>query len=151
MVAARERLRCGYPHADPLRCLALILLIPLLESTLLMAPGFGQQVLGTEAHLRDLTLTAKAAQERRDYRSAAAAYEEILRLRPELAEGWANLGLMHEFMENYPQADHDFQVALSRDSQLYVPNLFLGLNLLRSHQPREAIRYLKRAQNLNPR
>jgi tetratricopeptide (TPR) repeat protein len=111
----------------------------------------GQEVSETEAHLRHIFLAAKAAQDRGDYRSAANTYEEILKLRPKLAEAWANLGLMHQFLGEYSRADHDFQVALSKNPQLYVPNLFLGLNLIRTHQPRDALRYLDQAENLNPR
>src|SRR5581483_5419030 len=34
--------------------------------------------------------------------------------------------------------------------RLYVPNLFLGLNLLRQQTPKQAVPYLERAERLNP-
>jgi tetratricopeptide (TPR) repeat protein len=105
---------------------------------------------GTEEHLAGVFSQAQAAQQQGDYRTAAKCYEEIVKLRPEVAEAWANLGLMHQFLQEYPQADHNFQVALSKNPRLYVPNLFLGLNQIRARQPAIALRYLKLAENLNP-
>jgi tetratricopeptide (TPR) repeat protein len=58
---------------------------------------------------------------------------------------------MHQFLEEYSEADHNFQVALSKNPRLYVPNLFLGLNQLRARQPAIALRYLKVAEGLNPK
>jgi tetratricopeptide (TPR) repeat protein len=104
----------------------------------------------SETRLESLYASAQAAQRRGDYRAAATSYEEILKLRPELAEAWANAGLMHQFLGEYQIADRQFQVALQKNPRLYVPNLFLGLNLLRRHQPNAAIPYLDRAERLNP-
>src|SRR5207302_3120828 len=73
------------------------------------------------------------------------------RLRPDLAEIRANLGLMQHLMGNYGEAVRTFEVALQRQPELFVPNLFLGLDLLRLHQARRALPYLERAQRSNPR
>ena len=116
-----------------------------------VAVSSAQQTSATEEQLSDLSSRAQSAQQQGDYRTAANCYEEIVKLRPDVAEAWANLGLMHQFLEEYPQADHDFQVALSKNSRLYVPNLFLGLNQLRVRQPAQALRFLKIAQSLNPK
>jgi tetratricopeptide (TPR) repeat protein len=105
----------------------------------------------SDARLESLYAGAQAAQTRGDYRAAAASYQEILKLRPELAEAWANLGLMYQFLAEYQTADQHFQTALRKNPRLYVPNLFLGLNLLRQHKPKAAVPYLERAERLNPR
>ncbi len=110
----------------------------------------GQDVSATDDQLNQIFSKAKTAQVQGDYATAAARYEEIVKLRPELAEAWANLGLMHQFSGDYAQAYHDFQVALSRKPRLYVPNLFIGLDLLREHKPDEALRYLKLAVQIEP-
>ena len=110
---------------------------------------FGQANGAAEAKLEQLSSEAQAAQQRGDYASAAKSYEELSRLRPDLGEIWANLGLMQQFMGDYSRADHDFQIALHKNAQLYVPNLFLGLNRLSAHQPRAAVGYLKAATALN--
>jgi tetratricopeptide (TPR) repeat protein len=101
--------------------------------------------------MRHLFSEAKAAQENKDYRGAASKYQEMTKLRPDLAEIWANLGVMHEFAGDYSEADNEFRTALNKNPKLYVPNLFLGLDLLRAHQPGNALRYLKLAQGLNAR
>ncbi len=99
--------------------------------------------------MKALSSEAKAAQENKDYGRAASKYDEMTKLRPDLAEIWANLGAMREFIGDYGEADKDFRIALSKNPKLYVPNLFLGLNLLGAHQPEKALRYLKSAQSLN--
>lgn len=115
-----------------------------------IAPSFGQNS-SSDDHLVDVFSQAQAAQQQGDYRTAAKCYEEIVKLRPDVAEAWANLGLMHQFLQEYSQADHAFQIALNRNPRLYVPNLFLGLNQLRAQQPTAALRYLKLAATLNSR
>jgi tetratricopeptide (TPR) repeat protein len=105
----------------------------------------------SRASLEELSSLAEAAQQRGDYSAAAKAYQALVERRPEIAELWANLGLMQEFLGNYAEADHALQVALRKKPGLYVPNLFLGLNRLRVHQPRAALGYLNAAVSLNAR
>jgi len=110
----------------------------------------GQDSSAADDQLSQIFSQAKTAQVQGDYPAAAARYEEIVKLRPELAEAWANLGLMRQFSGEYAQANHDFQIALSKKPRLYVPNLFLGLDLLREHKPDEALPYLKLAVQIEP-
>ena len=63
----------------------------------------GQGSSATEEHLAELFAQAQAAQQQADYRTAAKCYEEIVKLRPDVPEAWANLGLMHQFLEEYPE------------------------------------------------
>jgi tetratricopeptide (TPR) repeat protein len=126
-------------------CLTLVLAI-----VIGMSPSSAQQTASDE-HLADLFSQAQAAQQQNDFRTAANCYEQIVKLRPDVAEAWANLGLMHQFLNEFPQADHDFQVALGSNPRLFVPNLFLGLNRVRTQQPAPALRYLKAAEALNPK
>jgi tetratricopeptide (TPR) repeat protein len=116
-----------------------------------LVSSYGQENSATEEHLAEMFSQAQAAQQKIDYRTAAKCYEEIVKLRPDVAEAWANLGLMYQFLEEYPKADHNFQVALGKNPRLYVPNLFLGLNRLRARQPAIALRYLRVAESLNPK
>jgi tetratricopeptide (TPR) repeat protein len=110
----------------------------------------GQGTTPAEDRLNAIFSQAQQAQQRGDYRSAADAYEKIAELRPDIGEVWANVGLMHQFLQEYSQAENAFQVALRKNPRLFVPNLFLGLNRLRMQQPRNALRYLKAAVDLNP-
>ena len=113
------------------------------------ALSFSQKAVDTEQKLEDLSSQAQLAQQRGDYASAAQAYKALAELRPDVPEIWANLGLMHQFLGNYSQADRDFQTALQKNPRLYMPHLFLGLNRLRVHQVRAALTYLKDATSLN--
>lgn len=124
---------------------ALLILVSILSPSFCVA----QANASGEEKLEELTSQAQSAQQRGDYAAAARVYETLSVLRPDIPEISANLGLMHQFMGDYAQADHDFKIALSKNAQLYVPNLFLGLNRLRDHQPRTALPYLKLATALN--
>lgn len=110
----------------------------------------GQDTPDVAARLRSLALAAQQAQTRHDFRAAARSYEQILRLRPDLAECWADLGLMHQFLGEYSKANSDFEVALQKNPSLYAPNLFLGLNFLMEGRTVAAIRLLKEAERLQP-
>jgi tetratricopeptide (TPR) repeat protein len=121
----------------------------LLLSVLSAVNCVAQAEIPDDAKVQELYSQAQASQQRGDYASAARAYEQLAKLRPDLGEIWANAGLMRQFMTDYLQADRDFQLALTKNARLYVPNLFLGLNRLRLHQPQGALPYLKRAVALN--
>jgi tetratricopeptide (TPR) repeat protein len=135
---------------QPQRNATLLFVIAVVQLFLLSPCCAGQNAPAIEARLRDLALAAKQAQARHDFRGAIHAYEEILRIRPDLAECWANLGLMHQFLGEYGQANQDFEVALDKNPALYVPNLVLGLNLLRAHKAGAAIHLLERAEKVRP-
>jgi tetratricopeptide (TPR) repeat protein len=103
------------------------------------------------ARLESLLAEAHQAQARSDFRSAASAYRQALALRPDVAELWSNLGLMQHESGEYSQAADAFRSALRLNQTLFVPNLFLGLDLLQLGRPKEAVAPLLVAQQLNPR
>jgi tetratricopeptide (TPR) repeat protein len=100
--------------------------------------------------LESLLAEAHNAQARSDFRSAAGAYRQALAIRPNLPELWSNLGLMQHESGEYSPALESFHKALGLNPSLYVPNLFLGLDLLQLNRPREATTYLLAAEKLNP-
>lgn len=104
----------------------------------------------SSAQVAALLSRAQEAQTAGDYSTAARCYQEVLKLRPGLAEAQANLGLIHQLMGNDDQAMSDFKAAIREKPDLLAPNLFLGLDLLKLHRPREALPYLKRTVQLNP-
>jgi tetratricopeptide (TPR) repeat protein len=57
---------------------------------------------------------------------------------------------MYHLLGDYPTAANHFELALRENPELFVPNLFLGLDLLELHEPAEALSYLQRAWRLNP-
>lgn len=102
------------------------------------------------ARLESLLAEARQAQASSDFRAAAAAYREALVLRPDSAELWSNLGLMQHESGEYSPAAEAFRAALRLNQALFVPNLFLGLDLLQLKRPREAIPYLLASEKLKP-
>jgi len=118
-------------------------------AVLFSSTGRGQVGPGTEDQFQTLVRQAKEAQDRGDYRSAAAGYQQVLKLRPDLAEVRANLGLMQHLLGEYGEAVQTLEATLRQKPELFVPNLFLGLDLLRLKQPKRAIPYLQHAHRLN--
>jgi tetratricopeptide (TPR) repeat protein len=102
------------------------------------------------AKLESLLDEAHQAQSRSDYRTASAAFGKALAIRPDLAELWSNFGLMQYESHEYSRAEQAFRRALGINKSLFVPNLFLGLDLLELKRPREALGFLLAAEKLNP-
>ena len=103
-----------------------------------------------DARLESLLREAQRAQAGSDYRAAADAYREAVAIRPELPELWSNLGLMQYECHEHPHAEEAFRRALAINKFLFVPNLFLGLDLLELKRPRDALAYLLTAEKLKP-
>ena len=102
------------------------------------------------ARLESLLAQARQAQARSDFRAAEVAYREALTLRPEVAELWSNLGLMQHEAGDYSRAADAFRTALRLNQTMFVPNLFLGLDLLQLEHPKEAVPYLLASEQLKP-
>src|ERR1017187_2773282 len=105
---------------------------------------------GGDARFESLLAEACEAQARNDFRGAAASYRQAVAIRPDIAELRSNLGLMQHQSGDYPQAAESFRAALHLNQALFVPNLFLGLDLLQLNRPREAAPYLLAAGKLKP-
>jgi tetratricopeptide (TPR) repeat protein len=99
--------------------------------------------------LAQLSAQAVEAQRAGDYRAAAAIYKQILERQPHSPEVRSNLALMYHLLGNYKEAVSTFEIALRDAPQLYVANLFLGLDLLTLKQPQRALGFLERACRLN--
>ena len=98
-----------------------------------------------------LVEAAHHAQGRGDFAAAASYYQSAVALRPNVPELLSNLGLMQDVTGNYKEAIVSFQKAEHLKPELYVPNLFLGIDYLHIEQPQQAIPFLEKAGRLNPR
>ncbi len=101
------------------------------------------------AQFESLLASAQQAQARGDFQSAAQFYSEAVKVRPEIAELRANLGLMYYQSGKDEQAIEAFREAIRLKPGLFVPNLFLGLDYVRLKRFSEAIPCLKQAALLN--
>jgi tetratricopeptide (TPR) repeat protein len=123
-------------------------LTPLLLLVLLTEPltGFGQQ---PDSSFNALIRTAQQAQAANDYAAAVNAYKQAVRIQPDMAELWTNLGVMEEETGDFADSLPSFQHANRLNPSLYVPNLFLGIDYVRAGKPKEAIPYLSKAERSN--
>ena len=116
---------------------------------LLAAPltGFGQQ--GPTSKFDSLVAAAQQAQAARDYGAAVNAYKEATRIEPNMAELWANLGLMEQQAGDIPEALQSLVHANHLNPSLYVPNLFIGIDNVRIGNAAQAIPFLLNAEKTN--
>jgi tetratricopeptide (TPR) repeat protein len=94
---------------------------------------------------------ARQAEKLGDYESAIAAYQSVLKQRPDLAEVHHNLGLVYYMQAKNPEAIRSFQEALRRKPDLAGANLFLGMAYVRTSQYEQAIPLLRKAITQNPK
>jgi tetratricopeptide (TPR) repeat protein len=92
---------------------------------------------------------AQEAQARNDFSSAAAYYRQAVKLRPGVAELWANLGLMNDLAGNPSEAVKSFSEAARLNASIFVPQLFLGIDYLKLNRPESAIPFLQKAEQIN--
>jgi tetratricopeptide (TPR) repeat protein len=121
----------------------LLLLVLLAESVL----GFGQQQPASK--LESFVDKAQQAQAANDFIAAAGAYKQAVKIEPNMPQLWANLGIMQHQSGDFSGAILSFQTANHLNPALYVPNLFLGLDLIRTGKSASAIPYLLKAEKIN--
>lgn len=102
-------------------------------------------------NLQAVLTDAASAQARRDFVAAAQAYRKAAAIDPSIPELWANLGLMDHESGNHAEAIESFRRAIRLNATLFVPQLFLGIELLDEKKPQAAIPYLEAAIRLNPK
>jgi len=127
-MAFATRMRKGATAAAPRAGLT-----PCFAAALLFLSG--QSALAQQASSEDMgsrIAAAQKAQSQGDFISAAADYQRALKLHPEIAELRANLGLMEHEAGQYADAIQSFEGALRLKPSLYVPNLFLGIDYVRT-------------------
>jgi tetratricopeptide (TPR) repeat protein len=110
-------------------------------------PGLGQQTQDTA--FESLVAAAQKAQVANDFAASANSYKQAVKLRQNIPELWANLGLMQHESQDYAGAVQSFRQALRLKPSLYVPQLFLGVDSMRMGNANEAIPYLLKAETMN--
>ena len=92
---------------------------------------------------------ARTAEQRRDFPAALAQYDKVLSLNPEIAEVWANKGLVLYELNRHREALQAFAKATELKPQLGNAQLFLGLERLRFDAAEKAIAPLTAALRLD--
>jgi tetratricopeptide (TPR) repeat protein len=111
------------------------------------APGFGQQQPATR--FESLVAAAQQAQTANDFAAAVNDYKQAVRIQPDMPELWANLGLMEQQAGDISGALQSFLHANRLNPSLYVPNLFVGNDYLRTGKAPQAISFLTKAERIN--
>src|SRR5580704_8764910 len=124
------------------RCTLLLLLLLAIP-----ASGFGQQ--DPAERYAAVVSAAQEAMSRNDFKAAAEDYQQAVKMHPESAEMWANLGLMEHEGGDYAEAIKSFQQAIRLKPSLYVPNLFLGIDSIHTGNTSAAIQFLVKAERMN--
>ncbi len=124
-------------------CYKLLLLVLLVKSV----TGFGQQT--PAPSLESLVAAAQQAQAAHNYPAAINAYAQAVKVQSNMPELWANLGLMQQEAGEISPAILSFQHANRLNPSLYVPNLFLGIDYVRTGKAAGAIPFLLKAEKIN--
>ena len=109
--------------------------------------GFGQQ--DGAAKYAAVVSAAQDGMSRRDFKAAAEDYRQAVRMHPESAEMWANLGLMEHEAGEYGEAIKSFHQAIRLKPGLYVPHLFTGIDSMQTGNTSQAIQFLVKAERMN--
>jgi len=99
--------------------------------------------------LADLIASARKAQTERNFEAAAEYYRKAVTLQPAIAELRTNLGLMYYQTGKDQQAIDSLLQAIRLKPDLFVPNLFLGLEYVKQKRFGDALPYLVRASQSN--
>ncbi|MEW5976643.1 MAG: tetratricopeptide repeat protein [Acidobacteriota bacterium] len=102
------------------------------------------------AALQQLTGRARAAEQRQDYAGAAAAYEELTRLRPKDAGFHQSAGLAWYLHGSYAKSIAFLERALTLDPKRWAARLYLGICYYRTNQFRKAVASLKLVERAKP-
>jgi tetratricopeptide (TPR) repeat protein len=94
--------------------------------------------------------TAQAAQSNQDYARAEEEYRAVLKLKPNFAEVYMNLGLIYQLQSRTPEAMAEFHRALKLNPTLAGANFFLGVDYCQQGDGKQAIPYLRAAAGAQP-
>ncbi|MGB7190584.1 MAG: tetratricopeptide repeat protein, partial [Acidobacteriaceae bacterium] len=82
--------------------------------------------------------------------TAAAEYQKVIRLKPEVAEGYASLGLVYYAQSKFADSARVLEQAYKLNPRLPGVSLVLGLDSIKLYHPARAIPYLRQAISLEP-
>ncbi len=102
-----------------------------------------------DTQIRQYLESAQKAERAADYAAAGRQYQEILKLRPNMALIRQSLAVVYHLQNLYPQAIAEFQRALTDDPALWGSQLFLGMDYYKTNQFALAIAPLEKSIVLN--
>lgn len=110
-------------------------------------PGTSESVKG----IQELFVAAVQAEESGEKNRAISLYEEMLRLDPDYAPGYINLGTIHFHLRQFVRAEELYRLATEKDPGYVLAFFDLGNVLDELERPDESIAAYQRAVELAPR
>jgi len=101
--------------------------------------------------IQELFVAAVQAEEAGDKLRAISLYEEMLRLDPDYAPGYINLGTIHFHLKQFVRAEELYRAATAKDPGYVLAYFDLGNVLDELERPDESIAAYRRAVDLAPR
>ena len=117
---------------------------------LFASAGLAALLAQQESDLARIHREAYEAQQAGDYERAVKNYEQLVALRPDIAEAHANLGYLYRLLGRREQALGAFARAVQLKPGLPGPHLYLGILFFESGRHEEALQPLKKALALKP-
>lgn len=125
-------------------------MIKLLAICWLLAIAALPVVRGQNEDLGRIYQEARQAEAARDLTTAASKYESIVKIRPDIAEAFANLGNVYYQQGKTEKAAVAYKRAIALKPQLTGPYFFLGMMAFHQRAYQDALRYLRSAERLEP-
>ena len=117
----------------------------------LLAPSIlAAQAADPRDQIIKLFQTAQEADQVQNLSKAVAAYREIVKIDPGVAEVWSNMGMALFHVGANQDAISAFQKASTLKPALLAPHIFEGVAYLNLDEPRKAVAPLKQALALSP-
>jgi len=85
-----------------------------------------------------------------DYDKAIATYTEVIRLQPQFAEGWNRRATVYYLAGDFNRSIADCDEVLKRNPRHFGALAGLGQIYLQQQQPADALKWLRRAFEVNP-
>lgn len=101
--------------------------------------------------IQDLFVAAVQAEESGEKQKAISLYEEILKIDPDYAPGYINLGTIHFHLKQFTRAEELYRTATAKDPGYVLAFFDLGNVLDELERPDESIAAYQRAVELAPR
>ncbi|HEX5482435.1 MAG TPA: tetratricopeptide repeat protein [Terriglobia bacterium] len=93
---------------------------------------------------------ALRAQKSGQWDAAVREYQAALHLEPQMAEAYANLGLVYYLQSKFEKSSQSFAKAAALKPGLRGADLFLGMDYVHLHRSQNAVPYLTRAAEAEP-
>jgi tetratricopeptide (TPR) repeat protein len=114
-------------------------------------PRISDSVKGDIKGIQELFVAAVQAEETGEKNRAISLYEEMLRVDPDYAPGYINLGTIHFHLRQFVRAEELYRMATEKDPGYVLAFFDLGNVLDELERPDESISAYQRAVELAPR